>query len=169
MGIISLNFLIKLATEVQAVLTCVVPDWFCCVPCCLLPLLPQGSRSSPTSWYVNPTSSWNFWCITIDVVTVLPRNSTKNIADSTGTCVNTCAEVKNVCDMELHSSIQGQIYLYIINVSDFVTKSTPSFGIWLITLSEPQYKIFNTSTLLQRPLLPQKHAVNIYSVLYEKQ
>jgi len=71
--------------------------------------------------------------------------------------------------MELHSSIQGQIYLYTIHVSDFITKSTPSHGMWLITLSEPQYKIFNTSTLLQQPMLPQKHAVNIVSVPYEKQ
>lgn len=75
-------------------------------------------------------------------------------------------------DMKLHSSIQGQIYLYIINVSDFITKSIPSLGIWLLTSSASQYKIFNTSTLLQQPLLPYKLAkecseYTIFSVLYQ--
>jgi hypothetical protein len=57
--------------------------------------------------------------------------------------------------MKLHSSIQEQIYLYIINVSDFITKSTPSLGIWLINMSVSQQKY---STLLQQPLLPYKLA-----------
>ena len=58
--------------------------------------------------------------------------------------------------MKLHSSTQEQIYLYIINVSDFITKNTPSLGIRLINLSVSQHKIFNTSTLLQHPQLPYK-------------